>query len=152
MLVKRPPGWFIYPELAARKYFMKTRNKPEWRHTCLTVTSLGSWRISNSTFCSTSCLGQHPRFRITDPVWRESTGHRWIPLTQGQWCGKGFHIVTSSCWGKNVSQIYSIYWSLTSSCFSGWACLLQNDRWSTLYSTYFRHKLWFIIPSRLANG
>ena len=25
-------------------------------------------------------------FRITGPLWRESTGHRWIPFTKGQWC------------------------------------------------------------------
>ena len=24
---------------------------------------------------------------ITGPLWGESTGHRWIPLTKGQWCG-----------------------------------------------------------------
>ena len=22
---------------------------------------------------------------------------QWIPLTKGQWCGKGFHVMTSSC-------------------------------------------------------
>ena len=25
--------------------------------------------------------------RITDLLWGESTGHRWIPITKGQWCG-----------------------------------------------------------------
>ena len=25
--------------------------------------------------------------RITGPLWGESTGHRWIPLAKGQWCG-----------------------------------------------------------------
>ena len=26
-------------------------------------------------------------FLITGPLWGESTGHRWIPLTKDQWCG-----------------------------------------------------------------
>ena len=26
-------------------------------------------------------------FRITGHLWGESTGHRWIPLTNDQWCG-----------------------------------------------------------------
>ena len=26
-------------------------------------------------------------FRVTSPLWEESTGHRWIPLTKGQWRG-----------------------------------------------------------------
>ena len=26
-------------------------------------------------------------FRVTDPLWGESTGHRWIPLTEDQWRG-----------------------------------------------------------------
>ena len=25
-------------------------------------------------------------FRITCPLWRESTGHQWFPFTKGQWC------------------------------------------------------------------
>ena len=24
---------------------------------------------------------------VTDLLWEESTGYRWIPLTKGQWCG-----------------------------------------------------------------
>ena len=35
-------------------------------------------------------------FHITGPLWGESIGHRWFPLTEGQWCGKHFHIMTSS--------------------------------------------------------
>ena len=30
-------------------------------------------------------------------LWRESTGDRWIPLTQGQLRGKRFHLMTSVC-------------------------------------------------------
>ena len=33
--------------------------------------------------------------RITGPLWRESIGDRWIPLTNGQWYGMCF--LTSSC-------------------------------------------------------
>ena len=31
------------------------------------------------------------------PLWGEFTGDRWIPRTKGQWRGKCFHLVTSSC-------------------------------------------------------
>ena len=30
------------------------------------------------------------------PLWGESTGDRWIPLTKGQKCGKFYHLMTSS--------------------------------------------------------
>ena len=26
-------------------------------------------------------------FRVTGPMWGESSDHRWIPLTKSQWCG-----------------------------------------------------------------
>ena len=29
---------------------------------------------------------------------------KWIPLTNGQWCGKYFHVMTDSCHGKSGSQ------------------------------------------------
>ena len=31
------------------------------------------------------------------PLWGEFTGDRWIPRTEGQWRGKCFHLMTSSC-------------------------------------------------------
>ena len=40
------------------------------------------------------------------PLWRESTGGRWFPLTKGQWRGQCFHLMMSSCprhcplWGQ----------------------------------------------------
>ena len=34
------------------------------------------------------------------PLWRESTGDRWIPLTKGQYRGKWFHMMRSS-WLKD---------------------------------------------------
>ena len=33
------------------------------------------------------------------PLCGEFTGDRWIPRTKGQWCGKCFHLMTSSCHG-----------------------------------------------------
>ena len=30
------------------------------------------------------------------PLWRETTGHRWIPHTKDQYRGKYFHLMTSS--------------------------------------------------------
>ena len=31
------------------------------------------------------------------PLCEEFTGYRWIPRTNGPWCGKCFHLMTSSC-------------------------------------------------------
>ena len=51
-----------------------------------------------STFCSTSFYANNKRQHqsITGPLWGESTGHQWIPLTKGQLCGKSFHVLPSS--------------------------------------------------------
>ena len=38
---------------------------------------------------------------ITGPLWGESTVDQWIPLTKSQWCGKCFHVMTSS-WLSNT--------------------------------------------------
>ena len=38
-------------------------------------------------------------------LWGKSTGDHWIPLSKGQWCGKGFHIM------KDIMKPGS--WSLT---------------------------------------
>ena len=31
-------------------------------------------------------------YRITDLLWRQTIGHRWIPFTMGQWCGRNFDV------------------------------------------------------------
>ena len=36
-----------------------------------TLSELNSWSCHQMEF-----------FRVTDPLWGESTGHRWIPLTK----------------------------------------------------------------------
>ena len=41
------------------------------------------------------------------PLWREFNGHRWIPLTKGQWNGKCFHLMTS--WWRNKIHPLGIY-------------------------------------------
>ena len=45
------------------------------------------------------------KIRITGPFWGESTGHRWIPLTKGQSCGKSSHVMMTSC---HIAQAVSI--------------------------------------------
>ena len=39
-----------------------------------------------------------PKICITGPLWGESTGDWWIPLTKDQLCGKHFHVLVSPCW------------------------------------------------------
>ena len=48
----------------------------------------------------------------------EFTGDRWIPRTNGQSRGKGFHLMTSSCeilplWRDEYSQLSYLFWRLT---------------------------------------
>ena len=38
---------------------------------------------------------------------RGSTGHRWIPLTKGQWRGGYFHLMTSSWWWRHEVETLS---------------------------------------------
>ena len=43
------------------------------------------------------------RCHVTGPLWRESIGHRWIPLTKGKW--RGTFVLSefydrTSCWTK----------------------------------------------------
>ena len=41
------------------------------------------------------------------PLWGESTGNRWIPLTKDQWRGKCFHLITSSS-KRYISALSSV--------------------------------------------
>ena len=40
------------------------------------------------------------------PLWGEFTGHPWIPRTKGQWRGKCFHLMTSSCFSDKCHRLY----------------------------------------------
>ena len=61
------------------------------------------------------------------PLWWESTGDRWIPLTKGQWCGKKFHLMKSWEGGKEHALIHwrckdpinqlSLYWLICQNIF-----------------------------------
>ena len=62
-----------------------------------------SWRLKSLASCPFAeqivrahikKITEAPRHR---PLWGESTGARWIPLTKDQQCGKWFHLMTSSC-------------------------------------------------------
>ena len=63
------------------------------------------------------------------PLWGESTGYRWIPLTKGQQHGKCFHLITSSCvWGSTYS-----HWLKTQVHTKLWPShfIFQHKSWST---------------------
>ena len=51
------------------------------------------------------------------PLWGEFTGDRWIPHTRGQWRGKCFHLMTSSCMPTMflTQSCVLVHWSLSSS-------------------------------------
>ena len=53
-----------------------------WRH----MNVMQSQITGHSTVCLTAYADPHQRstkVRITDPLWREFTGHRWIPTQRG---------------------------------------------------------------------
>ena len=58
--------------------------------------------------CLTVCSGTDQR-NIKAPrhwlFWGDTTGHRWIPFTKGQWRGNCLHLMTSS-WCKRQGCIY----------------------------------------------
>ena len=65
------------------------------------MSAMASQIAGVSIVCSTICSGAHQK-NIEAlrhwPLWGESTGVRWIPLTKGQWRGKCFYLMTSSCY------------------------------------------------------
>ena len=63
--------------LAIEKRAATNRHHTYWRHS---APSLLSWPNMKTSWHGIN-------FRITGPLWGESTGHRWIPLAQGQSCG-----------------------------------------------------------------
>ena len=58
------------------------------------------------------------------PLWGEFTGHRWIPHTKGQWRGKCFHMMMSSCYSvMNEScrtSMFSKLWTIKLVCYHLW--------------------------------
>ena len=60
----------------------------QWHHMSIMVAPISS----HLTVCSATCL--------TDPLWGESTGNRWIPLTKGQWWRQHFYVISPSCDGE----------------------------------------------------
>ena len=55
-------------------------------------------------------------------LWGEFTGHRWIPRTKGQWRGKCFHLMTSSC-EATLIKFHDIIW--------GHGVMISHGRFAT---------------------
>ena len=62
----------------------------------VTMSIMASQITGISSVCPTVCSGAHQR-KHRSSVWGESTGDWWFPLTKGQYHGKCFHLMTSSC-------------------------------------------------------
>ena len=64
-----------------------------WHYSDVIMSAMASWITGVSIVCSTVCSDVHQRNIKAArywPLWGESTGDRWIPLTKGQWGGKCF--------------------------------------------------------------
>ena len=95
MLIRYPPGafsrsynlfykmyiWFCCVLLCYR-YAIRSM----WSiHSSVRLFSSCLWLLHWHEIMVTSSNGNN--FRVTGPLWGESTGYRWIPLTKGQWRG-----------------------------------------------------------------
>ena len=107
---------------------------------CMTATVLHGGNQSNphyngvimgaivySTVYSFTDQRKHQRSASLAFVCGEFTGDRWIPRTNGQWRGKCFHLMTSSCHpGRSVSYIYHAILSAFSVNVSGISPILDE--------------------------
>ena len=58
------------------------------------------------------------------PLWGKFTGNLWIPHTKGQWRGKPFHLMTSSC-HKDIPIACP------------WVQDIKNNAWVTVNNDFF---------------
>ena len=76
----------------------------EWSLPCVQY----CWWEGTSVIMTTS--RHEGTFRITGPLWGESTGHRWIPFTKDHQYGDlmcSFWLAWTSCWTNNLVVIWN---------------------------------------------
>ena len=76
-------------------------------------------------------------FRVAGPLWGESIGQRWIPLTEGQWCRAlmfSLMYVWTNGWIKSVvagdlrcfdGHMTSLWWCILYDCFHWHPAIIQ---------------------------
>ena len=82
------------------------------------MSQMASQITSVSVVCSTICSGaikENIKVLRHWPLWGESTGDRWIPLTKGQWRGHIFiwwrhHGLVRTCHAKPLPEAMLAYW------------------------------------------
>ena len=74
------------------------RSNPHYNEVIMSTlaSQITSLAIVYSTFIRVE-IKENIKAPLHWPFCGESTGDRWIPLTKGQWRGKGFHLMTPSC-------------------------------------------------------
>ena len=70
----------------------------QWRHMIVIASQITGEFMVCSTVCVQAYIKESWKLRAADPLWAESTGDRWIPLTKGQKRGTCFNLMTSSCY------------------------------------------------------
>ena len=76
----------------------------------VTISATASQITCDSIACSTVCSGTYQRKRQSSAPLAIVRGiHRWIPLTKGQWRGKCYHLMTSSCYAASLVFVRGIY-------------------------------------------
>ena len=63
------------------------------------------------------------KLRVTGFLCGEFTGDRWIPRINGQWCGKCFHLITSSWNSEDHARTVpnkKIWYDIHDTFFTGW--------------------------------
>ena len=82
-------------------------SKPFFHYSDIIMSMMASHITGVFIVCSIVCSGADQRKHqscTSLPLWGESTGDRWIPLTKGKWHRKCFHLMTSSCFWHTHSQ------------------------------------------------
>ena len=82
--------WYFYVNITTTRNHNKTTKLHilwDTQQVSIIVTSRDRWGVSNQPQLDCFFEAQKknpPRLRITGPLWGESTGDRWIPLTKGR--------------------------------------------------------------------
>ena len=127
--------------------FMDTEDKSKQiTSQCRHMIVIASQITGEFTVCSTVCVQAYIKelwkLRAADPLWEESTGDRWIPLTKGQKRGTCFHLMTSSCYNMRpvlfcflccryiFVDSLDAYTHILQDCFTHWLAGVTQCLWS----------------------
>ena len=97
-----------------RQQLYSPRNSPVWHYSDVIMSTTAFQITSVWIVCSNICSGtDQTKHQSSASLAFMGANHQWpvVPLTKGQWCGKCFHLMTSSCMGKYIKWTHYIYYN-----------------------------------------